>query len=101
MRVGDHLEKGEAAKLNKKLKADGKRGVDVEPFSFYLSAWEEDRHTIAQANIELDENLKITEELVNARRTGNFVLVNRVGGRLRRRQPEAARLGRRFARAVP
>ena len=77
MRVGDHLEKGEAVKLNKKLKAEGKRGVDVEPFSFYLSAWEEDRHTIAQANIELDENLKITEELVNARRTGNFVLVNR------------------------
>ncbi len=77
MRVGDHLEKGEAAKLNKKLKAEGKRGVDVEAFSFYLSAWEEDRHTIAQANIELDENLKITEELVNARRTGNFVLVNR------------------------
>jgi DNA-directed RNA polymerase subunit beta len=77
MRVGEHLEKGEAAKLNKKLKGEGKRGVDVEPFSFYLSAWEEDRHTIAQANIELDENLKITEELVNARRTGNFVLVNR------------------------
>src|SRR5271157_2792139 len=77
MRVGDHLEKGEAAKLNKKLKAEGKRGVDVEAFSFYLSAWEEDRHTIAQANIELDENLKITEELVNARRTGNFVLKRR------------------------
>jgi DNA-directed RNA polymerase subunit beta len=77
LRVGDHLEKGEAKKLNAKLKAEGKRGIDVEPFSFYLSAWEEDRHTIAQANIELDENLMITEELVNARRTGNFVLVNR------------------------
>ena len=77
LRVGDHLEKGEAAKLNKKLKAEGKRGVDTEAFSFYLSAWEEDRHTIAQANIELDKDLKITEELVNARRTGNFVLVNR------------------------
>ncbi len=77
LRVGDHLEKGEARELNNKLKAEGKRGVDTDAFSFYLSAWEEDRHTIAQANIELDENLKITEELVNARRTGNFVLVNR------------------------
>jgi DNA-directed RNA polymerase subunit beta len=77
LRVGDHLEKGEARQLNAKLKAEGKRGLDVEAFSFYLSAWEEDRHTIAQANIELDEDLKITEELVNARRTGNFVLVNR------------------------
>jgi DNA-directed RNA polymerase subunit beta len=25
------------------------------PFSFYQSAWEEDRHTIAQANIKFDE----------------------------------------------
>jgi DNA-directed RNA polymerase subunit beta len=47
------------------------------PFSFYLSAWEEDKHTVAQANIEFDENGVITEELVNARRAGNFVLVNK------------------------
>ncbi len=45
---------------------------------FPHSTWEEDRHTIAQANIGLDADLKITEELVsNARGTGNFVLVNR------------------------
>src|SRR6201998_1316307 len=47
------------------------------PFSFYLSAWEEDKHTIAQANIEFNEEGQITEDLVNARRQGNFVLVNR------------------------
>ena len=47
------------------------------PSSFYLSAWEEDRHTIAQANIEFDAHGVITEDLVNARRQGNFVLVNR------------------------
>ena len=46
-------------------------------FSFYLSAWEEDRHTIAQANIELDDKGRIAGELVNARKAGNFVLVNR------------------------
>ncbi len=45
--------------------------------SFYLSAWEEDRHVIAQANIELDKNGRITSELVNARKAGNFVLVPR------------------------
>ena len=77
LRVGDHLEKSEALKLNNQLKKDKKRAIDFEPFSFYLSAWEEDRHTIAQANIELDENGNITEELVNARRQGNFVLVDR------------------------
>jgi len=77
MRVGDHLEKSEALKLNEKLRNEKKRSIEYEPYSFYLSAWEEDRHTIAQANVELDENGNIVEELVNARRQGNFVLVNR------------------------
>src|SRR6202012_4790462 len=49
LRVGDHLEKSEALKLNNQLKKDKKRHIDFDPFSFYLSAWEEDRHTIAQA----------------------------------------------------
>jgi DNA-directed RNA polymerase subunit beta len=77
LRVGDHIEKDEAARLNAKLKKEGKRSIDSIPFSFYLSAWEEDRHTIAQANIEFNDKGEITEDLVNARRMGNFVLVNR------------------------
>src|SRR5580658_4020299 len=77
LRVGDHIEKEEAARLNAKLKKDGKRAIDHIPFSFYLSAWEEDKHTIAQANIEFNAEGQITEDLVNARRQGNFVLVNR------------------------
>ncbi len=77
LRVGDHLEKSEAIKLNDKLRKEKQRQIEYEPYSFYLSAWEEDRHTIAQANVELDENGNIVEELVNARRQGNFVLVNR------------------------
>ena len=77
MRVGDHLEKTEAIKLNDKLRKEKQRLIEFEPYSFYLSAWEEDRHTIAQANVELDQNGNIVEELVNARRQGNFVLVNR------------------------
>jgi DNA-directed RNA polymerase subunit beta len=43
----------------------------------YLSAWEEDKYIIAQANIELDEKGRITNELVNARQAGNFVLKQR------------------------
>jgi DNA-directed RNA polymerase subunit beta len=77
MRVGDHLEKTEALKLNEKLRKEKQRQIEFEPYSFYLSAWEEDKHTIAQANVELDQNGNIVEELVNARRQGNFVLVNR------------------------
>jgi DNA-directed RNA polymerase subunit beta len=77
LRVGDHIEKEEAKRLNEELKKAGKRPIDHMPFSFYLSAWEEDKHTIAQANIEFNDEGVITEDLVNARRQGNFVLVNR------------------------
>src|SRR5665213_2649490 len=43
----------------------------------YLSAWEEDKYTIAQANVELEENGRIAPELANARQAGNFVLKGR------------------------
>jgi DNA-directed RNA polymerase subunit beta len=76
-KVGDHAEKTEIEKVNADLKDRRKKPVEVDPFSFYLSAWEEDRHVIAQANVELDEKGRIAGELVNARKAGNFVLVNR------------------------
>ncbi|MGB9103576.1 MAG: DNA-directed RNA polymerase subunit beta, partial [Terriglobales bacterium] len=76
-RVGDHIEKAEALKANADLKERRKKLIDTEPYSFYLSAWEEDKHTIAQANLELDDKGRIVNELVNARKAGNFVLVAR------------------------
>src|SRR5271166_2133507 len=76
-KVGDYVEKHEIEKINAELKEKRKKPAQVDPFSFYLSAWEEDRHTIAQANVELDDKGKIVAELVNARKAGNFVLVNR------------------------
>jgi DNA-directed RNA polymerase subunit beta len=76
-KVGDYAEKSEMEKVNADLKERRKKPVEIDPFSFYLSAWEEDRHTIAQANIELDDKGRIAGELVNARKAGNFVLVNR------------------------
>ena len=76
-RVGDHVEKHEVEKANAELKERRKRPIEFEPYSFYLSAWEEDRHVIAQANVELDDKGRIVAELVNARKAGNFVLINR------------------------
>src|SRR5256884_59352 len=76
-KVGDHLEKHEIEKINGELKDKRKKPAQVEPFSFYLSAWEKDRHTITQANVELDDKGRIVAELVNARKAGNFVLVSR------------------------
>jgi len=40
--------------------------VVYEPYCFYLSAWEEDKYVVAQANVSLDERLKITTELSTA-----------------------------------
>ena len=36
----------------------------------YLSAWEEDKYIIAQANVELDGTGRIVPELANARKQG-------------------------------
>jgi len=77
LKVGDHIEEHELEKLNGELKDKKKKQVEHEPFSFYLSAWEEDKHVIAQANVELDEKGRIVGDLVNARKAGNFVLINR------------------------
>jgi DNA-directed RNA polymerase subunit beta len=76
-KAGDHIEKSEAEKINADLKERKKRPAELEPFSFYLSAWEEDKHVIAQANIELDEKGRLVGDLVNARKAGNFVLVSK------------------------
>src|SRR4030088_1173641 len=76
-KAGDIVERDRVEELNADLRERRKKPVEIEPFSFYLSAWEEDRHTIAQANIELVEKGRIASELVNARKAGNFVLVNR------------------------
>src|SRR5213595_3216288 len=76
-KAGDHLEKHEAEKANGEIKDRRKKAAELEPYSFYLSAWEEDRHVIAQANVELDDKGRIIGDLVNARKSGNFVLVSR------------------------
>src|SRR5690349_11474994 len=72
-KVGDVLLRADAEKANRNLGAK-KQAAEMEPHCDYLSAWEEDKYTIAQANIELDEKGRIVPELCNARQAGNFVL---------------------------
>src|SRR5208337_2879307 len=76
-RVGEHVEVGEVEKVNESLGEKKRKLVEYEPYSFYLSAWEEDQHIIAQANVPVDERGRIIHELVNARQAGNFVLKRR------------------------
>jgi DNA-directed RNA polymerase subunit beta len=55
----------------------GKQTAEFEAHSDYLSAWEEDKYIIAQANVGLDPEGNIVNDLVNARQAGNFVLKHR------------------------
>jgi DNA-directed RNA polymerase subunit beta len=73
-KAGEIVEKDSVEDLNEELK---RRKVTYEPYCFYLSAWEEDKYVVAQANVSLDDRLKITTELVNCRQAGNFVLKSR------------------------
>jgi len=45
--------------------ADGrskKKGVEFEPYSYYLSAWEEDQYIVAQANAPLDDDGRFKQD---------------------------------------
>ncbi len=70
-KVGQVMLRAELDKANRGAK---KQPAESEAHCDYLSAWEEDKYIIAQANVGLDEKGRITAELVNARQAGNFVL---------------------------
>ena len=74
---GDHVERGEWQKVYDDFKGRKRKAPESEPFCFYLSAWEEDKYVVAQANVQLDERGRIVPELLNARQAGNFVLKTR------------------------
>ncbi|MBL0160811.1 MAG: DNA-directed RNA polymerase subunit beta [Bryobacterales bacterium] len=76
LKVGQVLTRKE---IDKALASpDGKKTPpEFEAHCDYLSAWDEDKYVIAQANMALDKTGKIVEELVNARKAGNFSLMSR------------------------
>jgi DNA-directed RNA polymerase subunit beta len=76
-KAGDVVEAGELNEENTALKSRRKKGAEYEPHSFYLSAWEEDQYVIAQANAQVDEHGRLTQDRVNARQAGNFILASR------------------------
>jgi DNA-directed RNA polymerase subunit beta len=75
--VGDKIQREDLLKINNVLAGKKKKLAEVQPYCFYLSAWEEDKYTIAQANIKLDDAGNILEDRVSARKAGNFILAKR------------------------
>jgi DNA-directed RNA polymerase subunit beta len=77
-KVGDIISRHDLDKLNAQLTKEKKQLPEYEAYCDYLSAWEEDKYIVAQANVKLDPvSGKIMTDLVNARQAGNFVLKNR------------------------
>ena len=72
-KVGDILQRADAESANRKLAAK-KQAAEFEAHCEYLSAWEEDKYIVAQANVGLDEKGRIIPDLCNARQAGDFVL---------------------------
>src|SRR6059036_3990587 len=73
---GDHVPLEDVDKANKRVGASGEK-ASYEPDPFYLTAWEEDKHVVGQANIELDEKGYIVNERNAARKAGEFILARR------------------------
>src|SRR5437762_435506 len=71
----DHVPQDDVDKANKRA-GSGEKAI-FEPFPFYLTAWEEDKHVVGQANIQLDENSYIVNDRNAARKAGEFILAQR------------------------
>jgi DNA-directed RNA polymerase subunit beta len=76
LKPGDHIPLEEVDKANKKI-GEESRKAESEPWPFYLTAWEEDKHVVGQANIGLDEDGNIINERNAARKAGEFILALR------------------------
>jgi len=77
-KVGEIVEKDKLEKEVEKInKGKSKQLPIIEPYCFYLTAWEEEKYNIAQANAPVDEKGYFTSELVSARQAGNFKMIPR------------------------
>ncbi|MGC8722755.1 MAG: DNA-directed RNA polymerase subunit beta [Acidobacteriota bacterium] len=73
-KLGDVVVQEELREEEARLKKARKRLPMTLPAAFYLTAWEEDLFTIAQANAMQDEEGNLVAEKVQARKFGEFVL---------------------------
>jgi DNA-directed RNA polymerase subunit beta len=75
-KVNQIVDRADIERANASLKPN-QQAAEYEAHSDYLSAWEEDKYLIAQANVKIDDKGQIQDALVNARQAGNFVLKQR------------------------
>ena len=76
-KLDDVVRAEEFAEERERIAKKGKVPPESVSHSFYLTAWEEDRTVIAQANARLTADGRFENERVNARKAGEFKLVPR------------------------
>jgi DNA-directed RNA polymerase subunit beta len=76
-RLGQIVTGDELKAENDRLVKGGKRAVDAEPHAFYLSAWDEEKYIIAQANARVDETGNFVQDRIISRAGGDFISVER------------------------
>ncbi len=75
LKLGQIVTKDELEAENKQH--SGRKRAEVEPYCFYLTAWEEEKYVIAQANARIDAKGNLVDERVIARAGGDFITVER------------------------
>ncbi|MBD3415339.1 MAG: DNA-directed RNA polymerase subunit beta [Candidatus Aminicenantes bacterium] len=75
-KIGEIIEKKELGKEIERIKRNKNKNLPVlEPYCFYLTAWEEENYIIAQANSPVDEKGNLKKDLVSIRQKGEYKLV--------------------------
>ena len=75
-KIGDIVEEDDMERTLASLKRKGAKVMPVtEPHCFYMTAWEEEKHIIAQANTPVDEKGFFLNDIVSARQAGNSRLL--------------------------
>lgn len=84
--LGQIVEKRDLAKENNRVAKENSQKTgrkqmlvpaEAEPYAFYLSAWDEERYTIAQANVLMDDEGNLQHDRVIARQSGDFVSIEK------------------------
>jgi DNA-directed RNA polymerase subunit beta len=76
-RLGQIVTGDELESANDSLRKSKKKQIEVERHAWYLTAWEEEKYIIAQANVKVDPKGHLVEDRVVARAGGDFVTVER------------------------
>jgi len=77
LKTGKVYDQDEVEKENARVEKKRGKIAKAVPHAIYLDAWKGDKHYIAQANVELDENQRIVRDRVTARHQGNTHFVEK------------------------